>query len=497
MRWTVDITGIDIESDLGRESTRFVAANKPPPAFRKRESLKDTEEKALERSVLEDGMGEVWVLQPEELLEEREIRVASAPAIGIPSNTQQQPSLANKDRLNCTTSLLQSQSSMNGGSFVDSPRVVDIKVFCTFLSPQNKRTAVTITMTQGQYRGVDIVYAFLMQAVASDERQSQRFSTNPRLYRLFIADEFSGEEEAPVQLDNSTLSFTCYAVSPLPAAQLYLLPQRTELLPATPYDINLLVNIRTSGPQSKPIQRHCVVPADMLAESLESTLARRLPASAIVQGSLRIKYGPLELNINEYYNFGAGCGQPNCPIAERTMLSLYRFGVSEVVVSGRAVEVAADSALVTDGTEEIKIDMSPEQAVSLQQFDVVCITRYGARQQRVLCVDGEHLYTMRPNSETVPSTTERPIKDIDQVRVFPNKPKYIEIEYTKASKYETDRFECTTAYSCALLAEKLRVARPELRKGKAETATSQDQQNAVQRMLTEFRTRLFKKDGQA
>lgn len=513
MRWAVDVTGIDVAEDLGRELGKHVYT---APRSVHNESWHAVDEWRPNTGGDSDELGEVWVLSRGEIedallercMESEDIfRPLNKVSTGSPTSQTRQsgghpagamnmsstrgnsitPSPPHTDRVESN-----SQSMISNDFTFDPPPSRDVQVFSTFLDSQGKRTKVTLTMPQATYRGVDVVTVFLQQAVAANETLSQRFSTNPRLYKLFIADEYTGEEEMAAQLDLGAQNFSCYAVTPLPAAKLYLFPQHTALLSTTTRDVNLTVQVRPLDTTANAVQRQCVVPSDMLAESLEATIGSRLPASGIIQGSLRIVFGPLELNINEYYNFGAGCGQPNCPIAERTVLSLFRFGVREVVVNGRAVE-EAPTEILRDLAEDIVIDMSVDEAVSFQQFEVICINKYGARQQRLLCVDGEHLYTMRPNAtETMPKMTERTIKDVEEVRTFPDKPKYMEIAYSKASHSEEDHFECTTTYNCALLNEKLRLVRRELRKRAAEEEeTKEKNESRMQRFMLGIRNRWF------
>ncbi|CAC9448401.1 conserved hypothetical protein [Leishmania infantum JPCM5] len=508
MRWAVDVTGIDVAEDLEREQRKCVYK---VPRAANGESWHAVDDWRPNASEYSDELGKVWALTRDEVQDAIAERALTANALfrnvgrTLAGALQRQGSIAiaagcaSQLRGGCGRGLqwdglLSNTQSMASNDFACDavPSTREVRVFSTFLNAEGKRTTVTVNMTQPTYRGVDVVAAFLQQAVATNESLSQRYSTNPRLYKLFIADEDTGEEEMAAQLDLGAQNFSCYAVNPMPAAKLFLFPQRTALLNTTTRDVNLTVQVRPLDPQAKAVQRQCVVPADMLSESLEATICSRLPASGIIQGSLRIMHGPMELNINEYYNFGAGCGQPNCPIAERTVLSLFRFGVREVVVNGRAVEEAPTEVL-RDLTEDIIIDMGVDEAVSFQQFEVICINKYGARQQRLLCVDGEHLYTMRPNaSEALPKTTERTIKDIEEVRIFADKPKYMEIAYTKSSHFEEDRFECTTTYNCALLNEKIRIVRRELRKREAEEqAASVKNETAMQRFMTGIRSRWF------
>ncbi|KPA74350.1 hypothetical protein ABB37_09331 [Leptomonas pyrrhocoris] len=514
MRWAVDVTGIDVAEDLKREQTKHVHAD---PQSIHNDSWRATDEWRPNTTGDNDELGEVWVLTRDDIEDALLERAAESEGIfrqlneacsGSPTSLQRQNTRAPGVNLNATvtyrssirlsslhTDRMESNSvsMLSNDSAFEQPPSREVQVFSTFLNAQGQRTKVTLTMPQTTYRGVDVVTVFLQHAVASNEVLSQRFSTNPRLYKLFIADEYTGEEEMAAQLDLGAQNFSCYAVTPLPAANLYLFPQRSELLTTTARDISLTVQVRPLESTTNAVQRQCVVPADMLAESLETTIGNRFPANGIIQGSLRIVYGPLELNINEYYNFGPGCGQPNCPIAERTILSLFRFGVREVVVNGRAVE-EAPTETVYDLAEDIVIDMSVDEATSFQQFEVICINKYGARQQRLLCVDGEHLYTMRPNAtETMPKMTERAIKDVVEVRTFPDKPKYMEIAYSRSAHTEEDHFECTTTYNCALLNEKLRLVRRELRKRAAEEEETQEKnETAVQRLLAGLRNRWFK-----
>jgi hypothetical protein len=517
MRWAVDVTGIDVADDLAREQGKHVYV---APRSVHNDEWHAVDDWRPNTTGDNDDLGEVWVLtrnEIEDALLERAMEsedvfrclnkaASESPALPLRSsgggsaasagwngpathgNSIMMPIPSHMDRLEST-----SQSLLSSDFTFEPPPSREVQVFSTFLDPQGKRTKVTLTMPQATYRGVDVVTVFLQESVASNEVLSQRFSTNPRLYKLFIADEYTGEEEMAAQLDLGAQNFSCYAVTPMPAANLYLFPQRSGLLKTTTRDINLMVQVRPLDPSANAVQRQCVVPSDMLAESLEATIGSRLPASGIIQGSLRIVYGPLELNINEYYNFGPGCGQPNCPIAERTVLSLFRFGVREVVVNGRAVE-EAPTEILRDLAEDIVIDMSVDEAISFQQFEVICINKYGARQQRLLCVDGEHLYTMRPNeTEMMPKTTERTVKDIEEVRTFPDKPKYMEIAYAKSSRFEEDHFECTTTYNCALLNEKLRLVRRELRKRAAEEEEAKAKsETAIQRLMTGLRNRWFK-----
>ncbi|KEG12181.1 hypothetical protein DQ04_01921040 [Trypanosoma grayi] len=468
IRWAVDLAGIDAEADLQRDDR--MKSHFSPHSGRK-ETWKSTDNIAVERGSPEP-LGTVATLTTGELMDQHQARLQEA--------------------------LAENRFGQAGGSSpllrIDSeyPKGPELRVFSTFTNAQGKRTVCTIQPRQAPFRGVDVVSAFIQQAVVPDVRCSARFSTNPRLYKLYIADEFTGDEEMVVQLDGAAQNFTCFAVQPLPAAKLFLFPQRTELLPTVAEDINLAVEVRPLDSQAKVTRRQVLVPADLLAESLEQTIVNRLPGIGLVPGSLRIKYGPVELNINEYYDFGPGCGHMDVPIAERTILSLYRFGVTEVLVQGRVPDENNDGSAPV---EDVVVNIDAEEAQVFQQFEVIRINRYGARQQRLLCVDGERLYMMRPNADGTAASQgneEKLVRDIEEVRDSPTKARYLEIRYSRASKHEDDHIECTTAYNRALLAEKLCVLQRELRKKSEEERQQKANETVLSRLFNRLKFRFNK-----
>nr|CCC91909.1 unnamed protein product [Trypanosoma congolense IL3000] len=443
VRWTVNLTGIDAEADLQRDDRMKTHVS---PAPNRRDAGDPADAAHVEGTPA--PLGTVATLTMGELIEQQRTRREASLAESTLGQFWIGPA-PSKD-----------EHGHSKGS--------EIRVFSTFTNPQGRRTVCTIQPRQTLSRGVDVVNAFLQQTLVPDERLSARFSTNPRVYKLYIADEFTGEEDLAFQLDSPIQKLTCFAVQPLPAAKLFLFPQRTRLLPSVAEDIDLSVEVRPLDSQAKAVKLRVLVPADMLAESLERAIVARLPGVWLVPGSLRIKYGPVELNINEYYNFGTGCGNMDVPIAERTVLSLHRFGVTEVLMQGRAPDGNADASAPV---EDIVINIDAEKAQSLEQFEVIRINRHGARQQRILYVDGQKLCMKRPYTSgpgVTPECEERLVKDIEEVRSSPTRPKCLEICYSHASKHENDHIECTTAYYRALLDEKLRVVQRELRKNMSE-----------------------------
>ncbi|AAZ12913.1 uncharacterized protein TEOVI_000014900 [Trypanosoma equiperdum] len=440
IRWTVNLAGVDAEADLQRDDRMKAPVN---PSSGRRESGKPADA-ARAGGGTPQSLGTVATLAMSELLELQRARRETSLADSSLGQFWIGPPLSKEE----------------GGHAKGS----EIRIFSTFTNAQGRRTVCTVQARQALFRGVDVVNAFLQQTLVPDERLFSRFSTNPRHYKLYIADEFTGEEDLVFQLDSAIQKLTCFAVQPLPTAKLFLFPQRTRLLPTAAEDINLSVEVRPLDSQAKVVKRQVLVPADMLAESLERVIFSRLPGIWLVAGSLRIKYGPVELNINEYYNFGTGCGHMDIPVAERTILSLHRFGVTEVLVQGRVTDGAAD---VPAPVEDIVINIDAEKAQTLEQFEVIRINKHGARQQRILCVDGERLYMKQPYNagrEASQGCEEKLVRDIEEVRSSPTRPKCLEICYNHASKHEDDHIECTTAYCRALLDEKLRVVQRELRK---------------------------------
>ncbi|EAN95103.1 hypothetical protein C3747_171g103 [Trypanosoma cruzi] len=463
IRWAVDLAGVDADADLQRDDRMKLYVG---PSSGRKENWKPTFTTFTDPSSL-GPVGTVVTLTMRDLIQLQQERLEQALAV----NPFGQAGISTFQPKNDTEFL----------------KGLEVRVFSTFTNAQGKRTVCTVQPRRTPFRGVDVVHAFLQQTVVSDDRLSARFSANPRLYKLYIADEFTGEEEMVIQLDGAAQNFTCFAVQPLPAAKLFLFPQRTQLLPSVAEDINLAVEISPLDPQAKTVKSQVRVPADMLAESLEQAIVNLLPGRGLVPGSLRIKYGPVELNINEYYNFGSGCGHMDVPIAERTILSLYRFGVTEVLLQGRIPDENTDVSLLV---EDIVVNIDAEEAQAFQQFDVIRINRYGARQQRILCVDGERLYTVRPNvdgSGAAQVNEEKLIKDIEEVVTSPTKSKYLEIRYSRASNHENDHIECTTAYNRALLDEKLRVLQRELRKKRDEERQLKGNDTVFSRLFHRFR----------
>eukprot|EP00658_Telonema_sp_P-2_P019763 TRINITY_DN1777_c0_g1_i3.p1 TRINITY_DN1777_c0_g1~~TRINITY_DN1777_c0_g1_i3.p1 ORF type:complete len:998 (-),score=160.87 TRINITY_DN1777_c0_g1_i3:123-3116(-) len=102
--------------------------------------------------------------------------------------------------------------------------------------------------------------------------------------------------------------------------------------------------------------------------------------------------------------------------------------------------------------------LDEDEARAYQHFDVVKINKYGTPQRRVIGVDGERIYNMRPSTEVGKTKNpERNVSDIKTIRTFPERPLYFEIEYRKEVKVDTDCIECRSVADCLLMVEKLKV----------------------------------------
>jgi hypothetical protein len=330
----------------------------------------------------------------------------------------------------------------------------DVRVFCNFLATQGKKHVVTLRLKDLAPRGVDVIDQTI-KAFLCDERLKAMYSDNPRLYRLFMADDSTGEEEVPIQHDSACGNFTCFALAPLPAAQIFLFPKKGGLLPPPAEDPIVYVEVKDGVKSSR---RLVTLPLDLAVNHLEAYLSERLTNHSITPGTVKIRYGPMDLHLSEVYNFGPGCGAHDVPVGDLTVYSCTRFGVAEYSAHGRVNDEEADPIANVDGALDHLRRMDEEEARAYQQFDVIKVNKFGVRQQRVIGVDGERVYNMRPLSEVGKTKNpERLIEDIEVVRDFRERPTYCEIEYNKASKYDTDRIDCRNSADCIMLVEKLRM----------------------------------------
>lgn len=407
----------------------------------------------------------VCIRRPEPFLQQQSFQPQPLPIDDLPPLTPSACSLAvveiqqliEKMRDNSSFVLISKpQSTLPQSSPVGRQRHRDIRVFCNFIATQEKRHIVSVRLKDPSCRGVDVVDWTIKNLMCTDERLRTMYSDNPRHYRLFMADDSTGDEEAPIQLDSLCGNFSCFSLSPLPIAQLFLFPVKCALLPALSDDPIMVVEVKDG---SKTSRRSISVPLDLAINKLEPYLLERLTNHSAALGTLKVRFGPLHLHPAEIHDFGAGCGGNEVPVGEWTVHSCSRFGVTEICINGRIVEEEINSVPSSvDGALGHLRRMDEEEARAYQQFDVVKINKFGVRQQRIIGVDGERVYNMRPLSEVGKTKNpERLIEDIEVVRDYRERPAYCEIEYNKASKYDTDRIECRNSADCIMLVEKLRM----------------------------------------
>ena len=126
--------------------------------------------------------------------------------------------------------------------------------------------------------------------------------------------------------------------------------------------------------------------------------------------------------------------------------------------------------------------LDEDEARAYQHFDVIKINKYGTPQRRVIGVDGERIYNMRPSSEVGKTKNpERNVSDIKVIRTYPERPLYFEIEYRKEVKVDTDCIECRSVADCLLMVEKLRVLKRmlDLKAGGRQLAGSRQPRGSV------------------
>jgi hypothetical protein len=157
----------------------------------------------------------------------------------------------------------------------------DVRVFCNFLATQGKKHVVTLRLKDLAPRGVDVIDQTI-KAFLCDERLKAMYSDNPRLYRLFMADDSTGEEEVPIQHDSACGNFTCFALAPLPAAQIFLFPKKGGLLPPPAEDPVVYVEVKDGVKSSR---RLVTLPLDLAVNRLEAYLSERLTNHSITPGT--------------------------------------------------------------------------------------------------------------------------------------------------------------------------------------------------------------------
>lgn len=331
-------------------------------------------------------------------------------------------------------------------------RMREVKAWVSFL--HQKRECITVRLPDGS-KGSDIVEAVIRTAMAQDERLRGRWSENARDYKLFTADDQTGEEEFLMNMDRDASKITSVLLKEGPGANLAKFPQQQQMLPAAVDDIAFQVNI--IGAQGK---RTVTLPPDMLVVHLVEVLEEALHLKETDASSLLVHYGPVTIGLEQRFGFGPG-GEGSEPlrVRDRTIQSLYRFGVKEFSIKAKLLDDAPptplDPANKGQAVFPANRSMNEEEAKMYRQFEVIKTNKYGLRQERLLGVDAETIYNMKPGTSAGKAKNpERAITDIKEIRVFPERPNYFEIDYVKD---DTDKIETKTALDCSLLVEKLRI----------------------------------------
>ena len=326
-------------------------------------------------------------------------------------------------------------------------RMKEVKVFSPCFYP-GKRHLIKIKANDGA-TGSEVVAITLKTVIEQDKALRGKISEDPRNYKLVVADDTTGEEgDISISSDGVATRFGALFMKLVSTP----FPSHKEMYPAVCDDVRFTVDV--IGAQCK---QTVLLPADMKAEELEEVLKTKLNLLSLVKGSVVVRYGPTEIGLERQYGgFGVGAeaveGEGTPTVGSRTMLSLYRFGVRELALRGKLKDDAPPAPSPTPQNSFRGVD--EQEAQMYRQFEVIKINKFGKAQERVLGIDADRIYNMKPGSEVGKTKNpERSIKDIIDIKTFPD-PCYCEVEYRGV---DTDKIHCRSAAECYHLVEKLRV----------------------------------------
>eukprot|EP00760_Papus_ankaliazontas_P010204 PhM_4_TR14223/c0_g1_i1/m.66625 len=224
------------------------------------------------------------------------------------------------------------------------------------------------------------------------------------------------------------------------------------------------------------------VPPDLLVSDLTAYLAARLRFRGEVRRLTLKAVCPMSkkdhISIDAIQDLGFGCGNDRVKIADRTMRTLKRFGWTEFIIIVPSSEPPFE-VVVGSTTEDYSTwhpqTCDPLDFVQYREYEVIKINKYGVRQPRVIGIDTERIYNMFQAGGRGQRTKnpERFLSEIVEVRDFPDRPNYFEIEYTRASRYDRDQIECSNAWVCQEIIAKVRYLRSEVLKSGITSPTSQ------------------------
>lgn len=269
-----------------------------------------------------EGAGEVLVLSPNTLQEAFVERMKSAPFIPNPFDL-------------CTVhDPADGEQAVHKGSFFEKENKHVLKVF--FPCVQNAPVYFSLhTENPRKSTGTQVLTALLSHALRR-ERESMGFSSDETRYELFVTDS-EGNKLKRLRLEDPILEKTTFNVQLKNPKDKFSKTERKGLLPMPESDICFFVFVQFESLGTASVYK-CVFPAEILTRTLEIMIKRQLPALSITQGSLRIIYRNEKLPPSAWVDLGPGVGGATGPLAEHTVLTLYRCGVKEVEVEGHYVE---------------------------------------------------------------------------------------------------------------------------------------------------------------
>lgn len=269
-----------------------------------------------------EGAGEVLVLSPNTLQERFVERMKSAPFMPNPFDL-------------CTVhDPVDGEQAVLKGSFFEKESKHVLKVF--FPCVQNAPVYFSLhTENHRKTTGAQVLTALLSQALRH-ERESMGFSSDETRYELFVTDS-EGNKLKRLRLEDPILEKTTFTVQLKYPKDPLSKNQRKGLLPMPESDICFFVYVQFESLGTASVYK-CVFPAEILTRTLEIMIRRQLPAISISPGSLRIIYRNEKLPPSARVDLGPGVGGATGPLADHTVLTLYRCGVKEVEVEGHYVE---------------------------------------------------------------------------------------------------------------------------------------------------------------
>lgn len=129
----------------------------------------------------------------------------------------------------------------------------------------------------------------------------------------------------------------------------------------------------------------------------------------------------------------------------------------EELILRRTVEdysqMEPNSSQSTVTVNEKNFFFSKETAVQYKEFEVVKVNKYSVRQERILGIDGNKIYNMKPKTSKKTKNPERGVDDIVSVRSIEEKPRSFGIVFHDG---ETLFYEAKTIHQAGYIVAKLK-----------------------------------------